>query len=154
MTPDALTVRQFFRRFPDEASCLEHVMEKRFGMRHVCRACGAEATFHRIAGRRAFACARCGDHIYPCVGTIFQGSRTPLQLWFYAIYLSLANRRGASSKELQRRLVVTYKAAWRMRQQIGRVAPKGEGTGAARGLGRGRKSPAARPGHRSGRLGG
>ncbi len=145
ITPDALTVRQFFRRFPDEASCLELVMEMRYGMRHLCHACGAEATFHRIAGRRAFACARCGCHIYPCVGTIFQGSRTPLQLWFYAIYLSLASRRGASSRELQRRLGVTYKAAWRMRQQIGRLEPKGHRAGATGGSGRGGRGPAAHP---------
>jgi transposase-like protein len=125
---DVLTVRQFFRRFPDDAACLDHIMAARYGMRHVCRACGAEATFHRIAGRRAFACAHCGDHVYPCAGTIFEDSRTPLQLWFYAIYLSVATRRGLSGKELQRRLGVTYKAAWRMRRQICRFVADGDGS--------------------------
>lgn len=112
------TVRNFFERFPTDAACLDHVMDVRYGMRHVCEACGVDATFHRITERRAFACAHCGHHVYPCAGTIFQDSRTSLQLWFYAIYLFVTTRHGVSGKELQRQLGVTYKTAWRMGQQI------------------------------------
>ncbi len=94
-------------------------MSVRFGLRHTCRKCGVvEATFHALAKRRAFSCAHCGDHVYPCAGTIFQDSRTPLTLWFYAIYLFVTTRHGVSGKELQRELGVTYKTAWRMGQQI------------------------------------
>lgn len=89
-----------------------------FGLRHVCRKCGVEATFHKMTDRKAYACAACGDHVYPCAGTIFQDSRTPLQSWFYAIYLFVVTRHGVSGKELQRTLGVTYKTAWRMGQQI------------------------------------
>src|ERR1700688_4546581 len=95
-----------------------HVMEVRYGLRHVCGACGNEASFHKITGRRAFACSLCGDHVYPCAGTIFKDSRTSLQSWFYAIYLFVVTRHGVSGKELQRALGVTYKTAWRMGQQI------------------------------------
>jgi transposase-like protein len=93
-------------------------MEVRYGMRHTCRACGQEATFHKLTNRRAFSCSACGDHVYPCAGTIFQDSRTSLQSWFYAIYLFVTTRHGVSGKELQRSLGVTYKTAWRMGQQI------------------------------------
>jgi hypothetical protein len=75
--------------------------------------------------RRAFACASCGDHVYPTAGTVFEDTRTPLQLWFYAIYLFVTTRHGVSGKELQRQLGVTYKTAWRMgmkiRELIGRL---------------------------------
>lgn len=118
MSIEKLTVRQFFARFPDDDACLIHVMEVRHGLRHVCRKCGVEATFHKITGRRAFACSACGDHVYPCAETIFQDSRTSLQSWFYAIYLFVTTRHGVSGKELQRTLGVTYKTAWRMGQQI------------------------------------
>src|SRR5947209_16118201 len=87
-----LTVREFFARFPDEDTCLTHVMEVRYGQRHVCGACGVEGTFHKLANRRAFSCAHCGDHVYPTAGTIFQDTRTPLQVWFYAIYLFVTTR--------------------------------------------------------------
>lgn len=113
-----LTVKEFFARFPNDEACLQHVMNVRYGMRHTCRACGVEATFHRLANRRAYACSQCGDNLYPTAGTILQDTRTPLQLWFYAIYLFVVTRHGVSGKELQRQLGVTYKTAYRMGQQI------------------------------------
>jgi hypothetical protein len=113
-----LTVRDFFKRFPTDDACLEHVMNVRYGLRHVCEACGVEATFHRLSKRKAYCCAQCGHHVYPCAGTVFEDSRTSLQLWFYAIYLFVVTRHGVSGKELQRQLGVTYKTAWRMGQHI------------------------------------
>lgn len=113
-----LTVREFFKRFPDDETCLEHVMNLRFGLRHQCRKCGTMATFHRMTERRAYACANCGDHLYPTAGTIFEDTRTPLQLWFYAAYLFVTTRNGVSGKELERQLGVTYKTAWRMANRL------------------------------------
>lgn len=84
---EKFTVRDFFTRFPDDATCLDHIMEVRYGLRHVCEKCGKDVTFHRLAERRAYSCAQCGHHVYPCAGTIFQDSRTSLQHWFYAIFL-------------------------------------------------------------------
>src|SRR6185312_6709983 len=101
-----LTVREFFARWPDEETCLTHVMEVRFGLRHVCRKCKNDSTFHRLSDRRAYSCAHCGDHVYPTAGTIFQDTRTPLQVWFYAIYLFAVTRHGVSGKELERTLGV------------------------------------------------
>src|SRR5277367_4807894 len=110
-----LTIREFLKRFPNDDACLEHIMTVRYGHRHTCRACGVvDATFHRLQNRKAYACAHCGDNLYPCAGTIFQDSRTPLQVWFYAIYLFIATRHGVSGKELQRTLGVTYKTAYRI----------------------------------------
>lgn len=113
-----MTVKEFFARFPDDDACLTHIMEVRYGLRHVCGKCGVEGTFHKLTERRAFSCSSCGDHVYPCAGTIFQDSRTPLTVWFYAIYLFVTTRHGVSGKELERTLGVTYKTAWRMGQQI------------------------------------
>ena len=122
-----LTVKDFFRQFPDDDACLAHVMDVRFGLRHVCDKCGKDSTFHRLAARPAYSCAACGHHVYPCAGTIFQDSRTSLQSWFYAIYLFVTTRHGVSGKELQRTLGVTYKTAWRMGQQIRKLMAKADG---------------------------
>ena len=125
--PRKLTVREFFKRFPDEATCLEHVMDVRFGLRHTCHKCGVvDATFHRLENRKAYCCAHCGDHLYPCAGTIFEDSRTPLQVWFYAIYLFTVSRNGVAATELQRALGVTYKCAWRMARQIRSLMEKAD----------------------------
>lgn len=123
----AFSVREFFAEFADDDACLTRIMEVRYGLRHVCRHCGKDATFHKLADRRAFSCAACGDHLYPCAGTIFQDSRTSLQIWFYAVYLFIATRHGVSGKELQRTLGVTYKTAWRMGQQIRDLMTKADG---------------------------
>lgn len=112
------SVRDFFQRFPDDEACLDHIMDVRFGKRHVCRKCKQESTFHRMTERRAYACSNCGDHVYPTAGTVFEDTRTPLQLWFYAIYLFVTTRHGVSGKELQRQLGVTYKTAWRIGQKV------------------------------------
>jgi hypothetical protein len=128
-----LTVKEFFARYPDEASCLNHIMEVRFGVRHECRKCGVYGTFHKLENRRAFSCAHCGDHVYPTAGTIFQDTRTPLQVWFYAIYLFVTTRHGVSGKELERTLGVTYKTAWRMGQQIRKLMTKANGFAALQG---------------------
>ena len=102
----------------ESMTCGRSWLPSRYGTRHQCQKCGETATFHRLTNRKAYTCSRCGDHLYPCAGTIFEGSRTSLQLWFYAIYLFVVTRHGVSGKELQRALGVTYKAAWRMGHQI------------------------------------
>lgn len=124
--PEKLTVKQFFARFPDDDACLAHIMEVRYGTRHTCVSCGVESTFHKLRNRRAYSCAHCGAHVYPCAGTILQDSRTSLVTWFYAIYLFVTTRHGVSAKELERQLGVTYKTAWRMGQQIRQLTAKAD----------------------------
>lgn len=112
------SVREFFERFPTEEACLEHLMELRYGLRRSCDKCLHVSTFHRLADRPAYTCAHCGANVHPCAGTIFQDTRTPLRMWFYAIYLFVTTRHGVSGKELQRQLGVTYKTAYRIGMQI------------------------------------
>lgn len=112
------TVQQFFKQFPDDNACLEHIMKVRYGLQSTCPKCEKETRFSRVSSQRAYACQWCGHHLYPCVGTPFEASRTSLQLWFYAIYLFTQTRSGVSAKEIQRQLGVTYKAAWRMCHEI------------------------------------
>jgi hypothetical protein len=115
----AFSVREFFARFPTDDACMVHVMVVGYGLRHTCRKCGTvDATFHRLANRKAYACAHCGDNLYPCAGSILQDTRTPLRVWFYAIYLFVTTRHGVSGKELQRQLGVTYKCAYRIGMKI------------------------------------
>jgi transposase len=71
----------------------------------------------RGTGLGTYACME-GCHTYPCAGTIFEHSSTPLKLWFHAMYLMTATRNGVSAKEIQRQLGVTYKCAWRIGHQL------------------------------------
>jgi transposase-like protein/predicted RNA-binding Zn-ribbon protein involved in translation (DUF1610 family) len=114
---DKYTRKQFQAQYPDDSACLQAILQRRYGKAESCPNCGVVGKLTRIEGRRAFACKE-GCHIYPCAGTIFEHSPTPLTDWFYAIYLMTATRNGVSGKELQRQLGVTYKCAWRMGHQL------------------------------------
>ncbi len=111
-------IRQFYQQFPTDDACLEHLFNTRFGHGHECHKCKREARWYKLTGEQAYSCEWCGNHIHPQVGTIFEKSRTPLQLWFYAIWLFTTSRHGVSGKELQRQLGVTYKTAYRMGKLI------------------------------------
>ncbi len=111
------SVQDFFRRFPDDDGCLEHLFSIRFGDEPACPKCGEVGVFHRLKKMPAYTC-NCGHHIHPMVGTPFEHSRTSLQKWFYAMYLFCTTRHGVPAKELQRQLSVTYKTAWRMGHEI------------------------------------
>lgn len=111
------TFKQFQIQFPDDDACLDAVLARRYGNTEHCPNCGVESKLTRIQGRRAYACKE-GCHVYPCVGTPFEHSSTPLTLWFHAMYLLTATRNGVSAKELQRQLGVTYKCAWRIGHQL------------------------------------
>ncbi|HEX9679718.1 MAG TPA: IS1595 family transposase [Candidatus Saccharimonadales bacterium] len=112
------TVRQFNYRFPDDDACLEEIKVMRFGEMLDCPNCGKNNKFYKIEGRKAYSCGFCRHQIHPLAGTIFEKSSTPLQDWFYAIYLMAQTRAGISAKQLERMLGVTYKTAWRMFHQI------------------------------------
>jgi transposase len=114
----SLTIREFFKLYPTDETCLEHLFEAGFGQGYVCSRCERKASWYRIKAERAYSCQWCGNHLHPTVGTPFEDSRTPLQLWFYAIYLFTTSRHGVPAKELERQLGVTYKTAWRMADQI------------------------------------
>jgi transposase-like protein len=114
----AQTIQEFFKRFPDDAACLAQVFESRYGQGYVCPNCQRSAKWYKIKATRAYACQWCGWHIHPTAGTLFEDTRTPLRLWFYAIYLFTTTRHGVPAKELQRQLGVTYKTAWRMGHEI------------------------------------
>lgn len=108
------TIREFQKRFPDEDSCLTHLMRSRYGERLTCAKCLKQATYYRVAGRRCFECEHCGYQVYPTAGTPFEKTRTSLRDWFYVMFLFCTTRNGVAAKEVQRQLGVTYKTAWRM----------------------------------------
>ena len=111
------TFAQFKTQFPDDDACLDAIMARK--NLKSCPGCGVVgAKFHRITGRRGYACQDCGHHVFPCAGTVFEHSSTSLTLWFHAMYLFTATRNGVSGKELQRQLGVTYKCAWRIGHQL------------------------------------
>lgn len=112
-----MTVQEFFQQFPNDDACLDHLFTVRYGADPVCPKCGQIGKFHRLAKMPAYTC-NCGHHVHPMVDTPFHRSRTPLQKWFFAMFLFTTTRNGVAAKEIQRQMGVTYKTAWRMANLI------------------------------------
>src|SRR5882672_10941125 len=126
-----LSLVEFWREYPDDASCLDKLWRERYapdGHHAQCPICEKERKFHRIKSRASYACDSCGKHLHPMKGTIFEKSTTSLQLWFYAMFLMASTRCGISAKQLERELGVTYKTAWRMFNKIRNELMKDDGS--------------------------
>ena len=111
--PKTMTIREFFLMFPDDDTCLAHLFEVRYGD-NPCPPCGgrgsAFASWRRCPPTPAIAAT---TFIQWC-DTPFLRTRTPLQKWFYAMFLFTTTRNGVAAKEIQSQMGVTYKTAWRM----------------------------------------
>jgi transposase-like protein len=103
----------FHQRFVTEATCVAYLAEKRWQGEPVCPKCGWRGAYSGRA-RHLFKCQRCQKQFTVRTGTIFEGSRLPLRIWFLAIYLVTLHRRGASSIQIAQRLDITQKSAWRL----------------------------------------
>ncbi len=117
---DTFSLKQFRQLYGTHQKCLNSIKDIRFFDNSTCPnpKCHLPTVFYPVTGRSSYACKRCGRHVYPLAGTIFDHSSTPLDLWFFAMYLMVQTRAGISAKQLQRMLGVTYKTAWRMFKQI------------------------------------
>lgn len=112
----------FLRKYKNDEACLEEIFNIRFKDGAICQnpkcpAYNKISKFYKIKGRPVYQCS-CGYQISPLAGTVFEKTTTPLQYWFYAIFVMANTRSGVSAKQLQRELGVTYKTAWRMFKQI------------------------------------
>lgn len=102
---------QVMNYFSDENVCLEHLKQMRWKDGIYCPHCGNEKIYAFSDGKR-FKCKDCRKQFTAKVGSIFEGTKVPLQKWFVAIYLITAHTKGISSMQLGKDLDVTQKTAW------------------------------------------
>lgn len=69
---------------------------------------------HPIQPRKTplYHCNNCNKDFTVLMGTIFEGSKMPLQKWFMLITLMINAKKGISAKQISRDLDITYKTAW------------------------------------------
>ena len=102
------TVRDFNRDFPNDDTCLDFLKELRWPNGIYCLTCERITKHHRIRTRMSYACDFCGHHVHPMAGTKFEKTRTPLTLWFHAVFVMASTRCGVSAKQLERELGLPY----------------------------------------------
>ena len=105
------TLSEFETRFSTERACRAYLAQLRWPDGFVCPRCAAGPA--RPSTRQRLICTACRYQASVTAGTIFQGSRQPLRLWFRAIWWVTAQKNGASALGLQRILGLgQYRTAW------------------------------------------
>lgn len=69
-------------------------------------------------------CGSCRKPFTVKIGTIFEASHIPMNVWLQAIFLVASSKKGISSNQLHRSLGITLKSAWFMSHRI-RESPGG-----------------------------
>jgi len=109
----------FIERYGTESQCEQALESARWRNGFACSKCGsvAHGTF-RDGPRKVFQCRDCRHQTSLIAGTVFQGSKLPLTIWFLAIYLISQAKTGISSLALKRQLGVSYPTAWMMHHKL------------------------------------
>ena len=103
---------EFEDRFRTEVECRAYLENIRWPDGFRCPQCGNQPGWP--TGRRGlWECASCHHQTTVTAGTILEGTRKPLRLWFLAMWLIVSEKNGISAKELQRQLGFTrYETVW------------------------------------------
>lgn len=116
--------------FSTEEKCIDHLYGLRWKEGVVCPHCRGFEKINRLRTRPLWWCGDCKSQFGVKVGTVFEGSRIPLQKWFMAIWLLTSHKTGISSCQLARDIGVTQKTAWSMLERLREIMPKlGRGGG-------------------------
>ena len=105
------TLMEFESRFRTEKACLDYLVRVRWPDGFVCPNCAGRKAWR--TERSLFHCAGCGRQVSVTAGTVFQGTRKPLQIWFHVMWWVISQKSGASAKGLQQNLGwASYQTAW------------------------------------------
>ncbi len=121
-----MNIIELQKRFSTQRKCEDFIKKMRWPNGVTCPQCGTKHPYW-LATRKLWKCKACEHQFTYTSGTIFHGSRTPLQKWFITIWLMVESKKGVSGKQLERTLGVTYKTAWRMAMQIRKAMRPGYG---------------------------
>lgn len=102
---------EFEERFSTERACRQYLFQLRWPDGFRCPRCGAGKCWK--LGATLLQCAACGHQTTVIAGTVFQGTRKPLTLWFRAMWYVTSQKNGASALGLKRVLRLrSYQTAW------------------------------------------
>jgi transposase-like protein len=151
------TLQEFDEWFSLEEACVEYLERLRWPEGFRCSSCDGDKGWRMSTG--LIRCAYCQRKTSVIAGTMFEGTRKPLRLWFQAMWYVTSQKFGGNALGLQRVLGLgSYQTAWswlhKMRRAMVRPGRErlrgnvevdetligGEEHGGKRGRGAGRKS--------------
>jgi hypothetical protein len=107
----------FERLYPDEEACRKAWFAWRWPEGFKCPRC-AGSTYCEIRDRQLLQCRQCRHQVSLIAGTVLQGTKLPMRVWFRAMHLLTQGKKGMSNIELGRRLGISTNAAWRVQHKL------------------------------------
>jgi transposase-like protein len=114
------TLVELEKRFSSDKACREYLFALRWPTGFKCPRCQGEKAWP-VKGT-FLECSTCDYQVSVTSGTIFERSRSPLSLWFRAIWWVTSQKNGASALGLKRILGLgSYETAWTLLHKIRRA---------------------------------
>ena len=105
------TLTEFEDRFRTEQGCRDYLLSLRWPEGFRCPRCAGRSAW--TTKRNLLICSCCRHQVSLTAGTIFQDTRTPLTVWFRAMWWVTTQKNGASALGLQRILGLgSYATVW------------------------------------------
>lgn len=103
-----------------EEACRAYLAGIRWPNGFVCPQCGNRQVW--ILPNARYACRQCGRQTSLTAGTLFHDTRSPMRVWFQAIWYVTGQKNGSSALGLQRVLGLgSYHTAWAWLQRLRRA---------------------------------
>ena len=105
------TFSQLQSWFVDDSACRQYLERLRWPDGFCCPVCESPEAWRIASG--AWMCRDCGRKTSVTAGTIFDRTRSPLSMWFAAVWFVCSQKNGVSALGLQRVLgLASYETAW------------------------------------------
>lgn len=120
MQPKTLT--EAIRYYSDQQTCIDAVALMRWvDGKPVCPKCGTvegERKHYWLDTQKRWKCYSCRKQFSVKVGTIFEDSALPLDLWMVSLWMLCNCKNGVSSYEIARATGISQKSAWFVLQRL------------------------------------
>jgi transposase-like protein len=134
MAKQEFSLPALMKRIPDEEAAYLLMEDLRWSATGVvCSHCGSLAKHYFLkprdpqgrmtrtgafSQRRVWKCKDCRKQFSVTTGTIFHGTKIPLQTWLFVVFEMCASKNGVAAREIERKYDVTAKSAWFMVHRI------------------------------------
>ncbi len=113
-----MKIQDFFKQYPDEASCKTQFKVERDKQGVVCKRCKSQEHYW-ISTRSQYQCKTCKFRTTLRSGTLLHGSQLPYYYWYFGMMMLTSTKKSFSALEIQRQLGhLYYEPIWYMLHKI------------------------------------
>jgi hypothetical protein len=114
-----LSMFEFLERYGTEQQCEDALAASRWPKGWACPRCGGAHAYGFRRGRQPYReCVGCRYQCSLIAGTMFEGTKLPLRVWFLAMHLLGQAKNNVAALELRRQLGVSYPTAWLLKHKL------------------------------------